>query len=344
MGQEDEQFVGTPRPELSVKGVDQDIANLYNWAGFATRESWNPIGHGETVRSPHTRLLRGLEYLRYRATGARPDFEYFHKLDKFDDQFQIVNVLDITTENSGHQPLTYSVVELKDKENPDRPSKGTRVIIPAYSGTRFGVEAIARAWAEEGYKVITLDYPESQLGTPTEEFVAKIEQSFDSKSAVNYDPHTSLFEAAIEKLTEEDEEFGIITYSTGGPIAAEFGPKITNKVNLIVELSPASAVDQSKYSLFWGFRKEFGGFVPSEKQNGRLIQFFKNMVNTGIVTGARNIDDKKVQKLRERIGEVLLQKVCKRSDKFGSLSVKPGGKVIYQLGGKDEATKSLKSV
>lgn len=312
--------------ERSVWGLDDLAAWVYFHAGKLSYKSVTRLeGEGGVIRgvirSPETRLQRAAAYHLWieereqreidRALGrsseipeqSKIDWEYFKKLDRFDSQYHETKRIEVESTETGKQSITYSEVFLGEDE---ADVKETVYIIPAYSGTRYGYESLARALALKGYRVRSFDYPDSPLGEPEEVFTQKVKESNDPKKPVNYDPHTSLFKNAIRQLAESDEEgdredddetkdkkkLTIYSYSTGCPILAEAlsDPEFSKIVTSAVLLSPASAVDQSLMSLFLGFRKERKGLLLSAESENKLTRSYhriRSKVNTGVVLGAR---------------------------------------------------------
>lgn len=367
---------GTNTPEAKkewpVKSLDRYVAGLYFALGLATRESAAHFGENpDALKSPHTRLQRGLEYHRLK-TGRRlerlvdrfngilskikvnevsyqvrpPDKEFFRQLDRFDNQYQAIRSLEVDTPETGAQPLTYSDVFLGDN-----PSSCDEVafFIPAFSGTRYGYERLSRVLAEKGSRVISFDYPDSHLGKPQELFTQKVKESNNPHEPVDYNPHTTLFKEAIHQMVGQINSDGkerkvtVYAYSTGCPILAEAlnDPEFSKIVNIAVLLSPASAVDQSPVSLGWGFRSELLAILRREgSKAGRFLGRLENLVNTGVVIGSQTRDDEEVMQRRGEISGVLINKVCRKSDAFKTARVAEGGTIVVQTGTKDKATKS----
>lgn len=204
------------------------------------------------------------------------------------------------------------------------------VLIPGISNDLDCVGTLMQEAVFMGRRITSIAYPESFMGTVTEQFAKVVEGSLD------YTPHVDFFKAAISKLLKEGELIELWGYSTGAPIVeqilndSQFQERTTNAVLLC----PASSVDQSAGSLNMGLLNEIG----------LLKKHFPFLSRFTLTAGSKEPGDKQQEGLRKRVMNGLLKKVVRKYDFWKQAKVRKGGNIILVSGQHDQVTKSHQAI
>lgn len=335
----------SPRaPEIKTYPVKElghsfaELFDLYYKLGQVTRERFaGNKGKNEGIeRSVWARMERAqlLKKLKRNEISHRDSTIEKTKIDEVDRQFATQKDIQIDIPGLGIQSAYGTEVNLPDNlKTPEQISKPPIFFIPALSGDLYGVEPLMKELAMNGRRAISLAYPESFLGQTTEEFARSVGES------TTYEPHTSYFKRAINKLLGEDSKFELWGYSTGSAIAAEIlaDPNFQQRAQNAVLISPVSVADQSLIDF------KAGVFL---KEGARLLtlQHGWKTSDVSMVLGSKTPSDENNIARRKRIFNALIDsKLIKKLDMWKNARVN-NGEIIVVSGEKDKITKSNKAI
>ena len=298
----------------------------------ALKRATRPSKDGNIVRSLSTRAIRAKIYKELKSI-PKGDTETRQKLieeanirDKIARDF--LNQQEITVDIDGLGEQMARFVVLEPQETAGKIEQPPIFHIPGISNDLDSVAGLAQEAAYSGRKIITVAFPDARLGRATAAFAKAVQDS------PHFEPHTTFYQAAIDKLIPEGE-FELWGFSTGGPIAAEIlnNPKYQQRVKNAVLIAPASTQDQSvNFSLMPGLGHEMFGL--------------KNTIERySFILGGKNrivpIED---DDARKAASSALIEKVAKgMPDLFQGARVQEGGKIIVISQEKDDVTKTEKA-
>jgi len=196
----------------------------------------------------------------------------------------------------------------KDKGKDDPPV----VIIAGLSNDIDCVGALTRELPYQGRKTFMIGYPESFMGRVTPEFVEAV------KNSPTYEPHTTFYKAAINKLLPYGD-IELWGYSNGGPIAAQMlnDKEFSERVSDAVLISPASVVDQSVNKFMKGAANEFK----------EVTRRFEVVPKYTLSIGKKGKEDQAHLDLRKKVAGALLSRVLTKMDLWKKARVKEGGAI-----------------
>ncbi len=254
--------VELPRRTQEKSLPENDKANaldkLFYAATFITRKSMAEhkagIERTRQLRRVRAKLYKELKKIPHDQRESRQAiFDEAHTRDNIEAQFLNQGNVEVTLPNLGTQSSRFTVVELPESQKPPEAANLPPIVfIPGISNdTAYGISLVEEL-ALKGRKVITLGYPESSLGNLTPEFAQA------SAESETYEPHTTYFKQAIDKLVG-DGPFDLWGHSTGSAVSGSLlaDPEVSKRVNTAVLLSPASSVNQSDNSLNIGIVHDF---------------------------------------------------------------------------------------
>jgi pimeloyl-ACP methyl ester carboxylesterase len=349
-------------PGLPVRTVQELAGDLYSRFGLASKRSFALREDGEPQpRFPLTRVKRAEVFvhrkLRNLANSAdrlvnrtgllgerrifrdlvdphRPHkgIEYYRNLDRFDQQFQALQEREINIDDIGDMKMRYSRVAIESLRNdPSNIGKLPIFIIPAYGGDIYGVEPLARAYAMDGNEVYTLPAPEAFLGTTTEKFAKAVEDLQSPADNVNFEPHTTYYEKAIQVIMRErgieSGNIRIVGYSTGGAITFELLDRTDFSVHDAVIIAPASSIRQNMATFGLGLKHELSGITD-----------FMKPINSAATIDRPDMDPSELKR-RKRITAVQLKKVRSKSHAYKNAKT-ASKKIVVVSGSEDRVTKS----
>jgi pimeloyl-ACP methyl ester carboxylesterase len=347
---------------LPVRTVQELAGDLYSGLGFASKRSFALREDGEPQpRFPFTRVKRAEVFVhrklrnlansvdkivsRFGHLGEgrifrdlidqhRPHkgIEYYRNLDRFDQQFQVLQEREINMGDVGDMKMRYSRVAIDSlRKDPSNVDKLPIFIIPAYAGDIYGVEPLARAYALEGNEVYTLPAPEAFLGTTTEKFANAVEDLQSPADNVNFEPHTTYYEKAIKTImSERGIESGsirLVGYSTGGAITFELLDRTDFLVHDALIIAPASSIRQNIVTFGLGLKHELSGITD-----------FMKPINSAITIDRPSMDPGELKR-RNRIARVQLKKVRSKSHAYKNAKT-TSRKIRILSGSEDRVTKS----
>jgi hypothetical protein len=198
----------------------------------------------------------------------------------------------------------------------------------------------------DGRTAIMIGFPDGWKGNVTDEFGEATEKS------LNYDPHTSFFEGAIDEISHDPkiiEKIGEVSkmdlwgFSTGATIVSELlsREKLKDKVVNAVMICPPSCVDQEPMRVF-------GHEIPlSPKQI--FSELWDSTLGNLTNTAKRNVSNREDFKYTEdhrrrqvRTYNALRAKTLRRIPWWeNDMQVKEGGKITVALYKGDRVTKGI---
>lgn len=216
-------------------------------------------------------------------------------------------------------------VSLTPPESKENERSTPIVLIPGLSNDIDPVGMLAQELAFQGRKVIVIGYPESTMGSVSKVFLSQMGKTR------GFEAHGQFFQKAVSSILGNNQEIELWAHSTGGPIAAEIlnDGEFSKKVKNAVIISPMSSVDQSLGKMGLGLLREV--------LEG--MRMFPNLAKYSLVAPGIDEDEDQV-KLKGQVFSSLLKKIIKRSDKWKTMKVQEGGKIVFWSGGKDGLTKS----
>lgn len=138
---------------------------------------------------------------------------------------------------------------------------GTIYLLPGIAGGLTEMENVVAELTWQGYRVITIGYPES-VGTLSEEYAA-------GGNGKPLGPQTEFMSAILEKITAPVEKGGkpqvLMGFSTGGITAAGIlsDKDMAHRFSHAVIMSPGGAQDRSLNAFVKGVASEIGQFITN---------------------------------------------------------------------------------
>ncbi|MEX1052290.1 MAG: alpha/beta hydrolase [Patescibacteria group bacterium] len=314
-------------PEINLL---ENWQNLFYSLAKVTRASLLPGSESYRPLALRTRRAQIFKQIKsnWHTDEARTSIDEAKIRDKI--AFQYLDQEDISIEFAelGEQRARFNIIRPPEEVNQH---KDPIFLIPGISNDIDAVGWLAQELAYQGRKVITIAFPESFLGSVTEEFANAVENT-DS-----YEPHTSFFMEAISKLTADDNSVELWGFSTGGAIAAEMLQKkaLQDRISKAVLMCPASSADMSAKQLNFGMGKD-GLYLAKNLSDSTKYTYTKGRKELlGIepeLEGQRS--------LKERIFNRLLVKVRTKRDSWKAARVTEGGEIVIVSGGQDDITRS----
>ena len=306
---------------------------LFSHISRITRSSFIPGTESQrplSLRAKRSELYKKAKEAR--SKGLKEEAKLIFQEGRFRDEIakQYLNQgeVKVVFNNLGEQRARFNIVKPPESLDKHLPPI---YLIPGISNDIDCVGWLIQELAFQGREVITVAFPESFMGTVTEEFVRSVEQS------QIYEPHTEFFKRALQELIPSGRDFELWGFSTGSPIVSEIlqDEALQGQVARAVLLCPASSIDVSSLSLKSGITQDIVyllhhiGYAPKYTfSRGR-----KDSIDQ---------EDAGQRQLKERVFNALLGKVRKKHDLWQKARVKNSGEIIVVSGELDNITKSRK--
>ena len=302
-----------------------------------TKEGKSPEGTRQQTgeRSLATRRIRKRLLDQFQATpkenteDRRAILDEAHERDRIATEYLHQQEVHVTLEKLGEQSSRFTI--LRTPESKRDLNLPLIVLIPGISNDIDPVGTLAQSLAFSGRDVVVIGYPESTLGTVSEQFAAA------TKITGTFWTHAEYYKGAItEILSNPDlnlnwDSYELWSHSTGGPIGAtmledtEFQQSISNAVFL----SPGSVVDQSAVSLLTGLIKEIAYDLKKDT--------FVDLARYSIVPPGPKGE---MKDRKDLTFSSLLTAIRKKHQGWDTTKLSSGGKVVFWSGDRDTVTKT----
>ncbi|MDO8340508.1 MAG: hypothetical protein Q7T59_00885 [Candidatus Woesebacteria bacterium] len=314
-------------PERNTLQIHQDF---FHKLGSITRSSLLPGGESQRPISLKTKRAEIFKKIKtnWHTNEARNLVAEAKIRDEIARQYLNQGEVSVDFTDLGEQKARY--IHIKPPKEVDK-NLDPIFLIPGISNDLDCVGWLVQELAYQGREVITIGFPESFMGNVTSEF-ADLSEKEDS-----YEPHTTFFKQALNKLISDEKTKELWGYSTGAPIIAEMlqDEKLQKNVSNAVLICPASSANMSSNEQKLGVVKDV---LFHSKKLDDITKF-------SYTSGRNESDDiepesKEQRQLKKRIFNRHIKKTRQKKDTWKSARVMNGGEIVVVSGEKDNVTKS----